>query len=59
MCKFESKNAPGYTAVSANLKRFAQDAPIKVMANWAEELATREQSRQFQVYQLLGARKSS
>jgi hypothetical protein len=59
MCKFESKNSPGYTAVSANVKRFAMDAPAKIAANWDRERASIEERRRRDAMELLGARKFS
>ena len=34
MCRFESKNAPGYRLVVAAMKRYAQEAPGVISRRW-------------------------
>ncbi|KAI9847286.1 MAG: hypothetical protein M1837_002873 [Sclerophora amabilis] len=54
MCKFESKNSPGYTALSSTLKRYSQEAPSTISKRWPEEHANRGRARRFEASQLLG-----
>ncbi|KAI9759833.1 MAG: hypothetical protein M4579_002040 [Chaenotheca gracillima] len=54
MCKFASKNSPGYTGVSSTLKRYSGDAPSTISKRWPEELANRERAKKYQASELLG-----
>ncbi|KAI9799148.1 MAG: hypothetical protein M1833_004188 [Piccolia ochrophora] len=54
MCKFESKNSPGYTAVSSTLKRFSQEASKPIAARWSEEYHLRDRRNRFKASELLG-----
>lgn len=43
MCKFDSKNSPGYTNVSVTLRSWAQEAPPIVQGYWELERIQRHQ----------------
>ncbi|KFY52472.1 hypothetical protein V496_08418, partial [Pseudogymnoascus sp. VKM F-4515 (FW-2607)] len=54
MCKFESKNAPGYLNVSTAIKGWANDCTPKIQARWAAERAARRQAKENEAKELLG-----
>ena len=54
MCKFESKNSPGYTSVASTIKRYAQEAPMTIAARWQEEHELRGRARKFLARELTG-----
>lgn len=54
MCKFDSKNSPGYTNVSVTLKQWVQEAPRSVEQNWEEERILRQRQREGEAAKLLG-----
>lgn len=56
MCKFDSKNAPGYTNVSVTLKQWVQEAPSIVEQNWEEERILRQRQREGEAAKILGIR---
>ncbi|KAE8447983.1 hypothetical protein EG329_009906 [Mollisiaceae sp. DMI_Dod_QoI] len=58
MCKFDSKNSPGYTNVSVTLKQWVQEAPLSVQQNWEEERILRERQRQGEAARILRIRPS-
>jgi len=35
MCKFSSRNAPGYALVTSSLVRYSRDAPAVISRRWA------------------------
>lgn len=37
MCKFASKNAPGFRAVSTDIRQWVQDAPALINVRWEAE----------------------
>jgi hypothetical protein len=43
MCKFESKNAPGYLNVSVTIKRWAKECMPKIESRWRAEIQARQQ----------------
>ncbi|KFY65873.1 hypothetical protein V497_01249, partial [Pseudogymnoascus sp. VKM F-4516 (FW-969)] len=54
MCKFESKNAPGYLNVSMAIKGWANDCTPKIQARWANERLARRQAKENEAKELLG-----
>ncbi|KAI9851959.1 MAG: hypothetical protein M1838_002248 [Thelocarpon superellum] len=54
ICKYESKNSPGYTPVASIIKRWAQDAPSKIANRWVVEREQRRQAKQFAANELTG-----
>ncbi|KFZ13299.1 hypothetical protein V501_03760 [Pseudogymnoascus sp. VKM F-4519 (FW-2642)] len=54
MCKFESKNAPGYLNVSTAIKGWANDCTPKIQARWAAERKARRQAKENEAKELLG-----
>jgi hypothetical protein len=54
MCKFESKNSPGYTSVSVTLRSWIQECGPVIQARWENEKRQRWQIRQAQAAELLG-----
>ena len=54
MCKFESKNAPGYLTVSTAIKGWANDCTPKIQARWAAERKARRQVKENEAKELLG-----
>jgi hypothetical protein len=55
MCKFESKNSPGYLNVSVTIKSWVQECGPIIQARWENERRQRWQSKQAQAAELLGA----
>lgn len=55
MCKFESKNAPGYMNVSTTIKSWVQECGPTIQARWENERRQRWQARQALAAELLGA----
>ncbi|CZR64396.1 related to calcium-independent phospholipase A2 [Phialocephala subalpina] len=51
MCKFDSKNSPGYTNVSVTLKQWVQEEQ-----NWEEERILRQRQREGEAAKILGIR---
>jgi len=54
MCKFESKNSPGYLNVSVTIKSWVQECGPVIQARWENERRQRMQSRQALAAELLG-----
>lgn len=54
MCKFESKNSPGYLNVSTTLKSWVQEAPRTIQPRIEMEMKQREDMRRAQAAELLG-----
>ncbi|KAI9796800.1 MAG: hypothetical protein M1825_006502 [Sarcosagium campestre] len=54
MCKFDSKDSPGYTAVSSTLKRWTQEAQRPIEARWAQEFDIRQRNNEYLASHLLG-----
>lgn len=54
MCKFESKNAPGYLNVSTAIKGWANDCTPKIQARWAAERKARRLAKENEAKELLG-----
>jgi len=53
MCKFESKNSPGYLNVSTTIKSWVTESPQVIRARWEMERKTRRQIREAQAKELL------
>lgn len=53
MCKFESKNSPGYLNVSTTIKTWVQECLPTIQARWDMERKTRRQIREAQAAELL------
>jgi hypothetical protein len=53
MCKFESKNSPGYLAVSQTIKDWVQEAPRVIQARRDMEIRQRRQALEAQAAELL------
>lgn len=53
MCKFESKNSPGYLNVSTTIKTWVQECLPTIQARWDMERRTRRQIREAQAAELL------
>ncbi|KAI0502713.1 ribonuclease-like protein p/mrp subunit [Xylaria bambusicola] len=49
MCRFTSRNAPGYTLVASSLLRYARDAPQTISRRWRNEKDIFFSSRQQQL----------
>lgn len=54
MCKFESKNSPGYLNVSATIKGWVEESPQVIQARLDMERRTRQQAKEAQAKELLG-----
>jgi hypothetical protein len=54
MCKFESKNSPGYRKVSVYLKTWVEDSPPVIRGHWELERNQRRQVKEAQAAELLG-----
>lgn len=54
MCKFESKNAPGYLNVSMTIKSWVQDCALRIHARWEEERKLRTAAKEALAKELLG-----
>jgi len=54
MCKYESKNSPGYLNVSTTLKLWIQDAPKYIPQRQQFERKLRRQAKQAYADELLG-----
>lgn len=54
MCKFDTKNSPGYLNVSQTIKSWVQDSPNLIVSRWDEERRMRTQQREAQAKELLG-----
>lgn len=54
MCKFESKNAPGYLNVSTQIKIWVADCPPRIQARWAAERKARRQVAENEARERLG-----
>ena len=54
MCKFENSRAPGYSMVSANLKRFAMKSLGRIAFSWTQEFARQAQENNMLARELLG-----
>ncbi|KAH7395584.1 hypothetical protein BKA64DRAFT_643405 [Cadophora sp. MPI-SDFR-AT-0126] len=52
MCKFESKNAPGFTNVSVTLRSWVQECPEFIQTRWEAERFLRKQKREDEIAQL-------
>ncbi|KAG4435057.1 hypothetical protein IFR05_009447 [Cadophora sp. M221] len=52
MCKFESKNAPGFTNVSVMLRSWVQECPEFIQTRWDAERFLRKQKREDEIAQL-------
>jgi len=46
MCKFASKNSPGYLNVSTTIKGWVQDCPPVIQVRWEMEQKSRRQQRE-------------
>jgi len=55
MCKFDTKNSPGYMNVSTTLKSWVQECGPTIQARWENERRQRWQVRQALAAELLGA----
>jgi hypothetical protein len=53
MCRFESKNSPGYLNVSTTIKTWVEECPPTIQARWDMERRTRRQIREAQAAELL------
>lgn len=56
ICKFASRNAPGYKLVIASLRRYARQAPDAIWRRWQAEKAILSSMRQNEAADLLGNR---
>jgi hypothetical protein len=54
MCKFESKNAPGYLNVSTAIKGWVSDCPPRMEARWVAEKKARRLAKENEARELLG-----
>ena len=54
MCKFESKNAPGYLNVSVQIKKWVQECMPKIQDRWRQEQAARMTAKQNEARELMG-----
>jgi len=54
ICKFESKNSPGYLNVSTTIKSWVTECLPVIKARWEMERNTRTQAREAQAKELLG-----
>ncbi|KAL2072078.1 hypothetical protein VTL71DRAFT_11421 [Oculimacula yallundae] len=52
MCKFGSKNAPGFTNVSVTLRSWVQECPDFIQTRWDAERFLRKQKREDEIAQL-------
>ncbi|PBP15673.1 LipA and NB-ARC domain-containing protein [Diplocarpon rosae] len=52
MCKFDSKNAPGFTNVSVTIRSWAQECPDFIQTRWEAERMLRRQKREDEIAQL-------
>ncbi|CZT01681.1 uncharacterized protein RCO7_01901 [Rhynchosporium graminicola] len=52
MCKFGSKNAPGFTNVSVTLRMWVQECPGFIQTRWDAERFLRKQKREDEIAQL-------
>ncbi|KAI6714655.1 hypothetical protein JHW43_002828 [Diplocarpon mali] len=52
MCKFDSKNAPGFTNVSVTLRSWVQECPDFIQTRWEAERMLRRQKREDEIAQL-------
>lgn len=59
MCKFESKNSPGYLNVSTTIKSWVQECPQIIQARWDMERKQRRQMKEAQAAELLNIYVSS
>lgn len=55
MCKFETKNSPGYTNVSAMLKTWVTDSPSLIRSRHEFEVEARKRTRENQMRELMGS----
>lgn len=53
MCKFESKNSPGYLNVSTTIKGWVQECPPVIQARWHMERQQRRQMKEALAAELL------
>jgi hypothetical protein len=53
MCKFESKNSPGYLSVSTNIRKWVLESPPMIQSRWVAEKKARQQARQNEAKELL------
>lgn len=54
MCRFESKNSPGYLNVSMRIKGWIGECPPVIRSRWVAEKKTRQQSKENAARELLG-----
>ncbi len=54
MCKFESKNAPGYLNVSVQIKKWVKECEPKIQDRWNQEAQTRQKQKENEARELLG-----
>lgn len=54
MCKFESKNAPGYLNVSTTIKGWVNECTPRIQARWAVERKARQLVKENEARELLG-----
>ena len=54
MCKFESKNSPGYRNVSVTIKSWVEESPQVIQGYWELEKRQRRQMKEAQAAELLG-----
>ncbi|KAK2628803.1 hypothetical protein QTJ16_001906 [Diplocarpon rosae] len=52
MCKFDSKNAPGFTNVSVTIRSWVQECPDFIQTRWEAERMLRRQKREDEIAQL-------
>lgn len=55
MCKFETKNSPGFTNVSAMLKTWVTDSPSLIRSRHEFEVEARKRTRENQMRELMGS----
>jgi hypothetical protein len=54
MCKFESKNSPGYLNISMRIRNWVQECPPVIQSRWLSERRARQQVRENEARELLG-----
>lgn len=54
MCKFESKNAPGYMNVSMAIKGWVNDCGPRIQGRWNAERKSRQLAKENEARELLG-----
>lgn len=55
ICKFASRNSPGYPLVSATIVRYARDAPGVVTRRWIQEKELLRSARMQEAQELTGS----